>query len=107
MKVDVITPESFMGDIVGDLNAKRGIIKEMNDRGEGNARVKEVTAEVPLGQHVRLRDPDALDDPGPRQLLHGIRPLRGSPAQCRRRDHGCQSPKGRKIASKVLSNNPG
>lgn len=48
MKVTVIMPESFMGDIVGDLNAKRGIIKEMTDRGEGNARVKEVTAEVPL-----------------------------------------------------------
>ncbi|MFZ1626372.1 MAG: elongation factor G [Candidatus Moraniibacteriota bacterium] len=48
MKVSVIMPESFMGDIVGDLNAKRGIIKEMTDRGEGNARVKEVSAEVPL-----------------------------------------------------------
>ncbi|MEP7162164.1 MAG: elongation factor G [Candidatus Moraniibacteriota bacterium] len=48
MKVTVITPENFMGDIVGDLNAKRGIIKEMTDRGEGNARVKEVMAEVPL-----------------------------------------------------------
>ncbi|TXH07438.1 MAG: elongation factor G [Candidatus Moraniibacteriota bacterium] len=48
MKVAVIMPESFMGDIVGDLNAKRGIIKEMTDRGEGAARVKEVTAEVPL-----------------------------------------------------------
>ncbi len=48
MKVTVIMPESFMGDIVGDLNAKRGIIKEMTDRGEGNARVKEVSAEVPL-----------------------------------------------------------
>jgi elongation factor G len=48
MKVAVITPEQFMGDIVGDLNSKRGIIKEMTDRGEGAARVKEVVAEVPL-----------------------------------------------------------
>lgn len=48
MKVAVIMPEAFMGDIVGDLNAKRGIIKEMTDRGEGAAMVKEVTAEVPL-----------------------------------------------------------
>jgi elongation factor G len=48
MKAVVITPEQFMGDIVGDLNAKRGIIKEMNDRGEGAARVKEITADVPL-----------------------------------------------------------
>lgn len=48
MKVSVIMPEAFMGDIVGDLNSKRGIIKEMTDRGEGAAMVKEVTAEVPL-----------------------------------------------------------
>ncbi len=48
MKAVVITPEQFMGDIVGDINAKRGIIKEMNDRGEGAARVKEITADVPL-----------------------------------------------------------
>ena len=48
MKVNVITPENFMGDVVGDLNSKRGIIREMNDRGEGTARVKVIDAEVPL-----------------------------------------------------------
>jgi elongation factor G len=48
MKVNVITPENFMGDVVGDLNSKRGIIREMSDRGEGNARVKVIDAEVPL-----------------------------------------------------------
>ncbi len=48
MKVVVITPENFMGDIVGDISAKRGIIKEMNARGEGAAQVKEIHAEVPL-----------------------------------------------------------
>jgi elongation factor G len=48
MKVQVITPENFMGDVVGDVNAKRGIIKEINDRGEGNARVKVIDAEIPL-----------------------------------------------------------
>ena len=48
MRVVVTTPENFMGDVVGDLNSKRGTIKEMNDRGEGNARVKEIEAEVPL-----------------------------------------------------------
>ena len=48
MKVVVITPEVSMGDIVGDINSKRGMIKEMGDRGEGAARVKEITAEVPL-----------------------------------------------------------
>ena len=48
MKVQTTTPENFMGDVVGDLNSKRGIIKEMGDRGEGNARVKVIDAEVPL-----------------------------------------------------------
>ncbi|MEI7621020.1 MAG: elongation factor G [Candidatus Moraniibacteriota bacterium] len=48
MKVVVTVPEQFMGDIVGDINARRGMIKEINDRGEGNARVKEIEAEVPL-----------------------------------------------------------
>ena len=50
MKVIVSTPEQFMGDVVGDINAKRGIINEMNDRGEGNAIVKEINAEVPLSK---------------------------------------------------------
>ena len=48
MKVDVIVPEKFMGDVVGDLNSKRGVIKEMNDRGEGMSRVKVINSEVPL-----------------------------------------------------------
>ncbi len=48
MKAQVITPENFMGDVVGDVNSKRGIIKEITDRGEGNARVKVIDAEIPL-----------------------------------------------------------
>jgi elongation factor G len=44
MKVDVITPENFMGDVIGDLNSKRGQIGEMSDRGQ----VKVVSAKVPL-----------------------------------------------------------
>ncbi len=48
MRVVAITPEQFMGDVVGDINARRGIIKEINDRGEGQAIVKEIEADVPL-----------------------------------------------------------
>ncbi|KKR32567.1 MAG: elongation factor G [Candidatus Falkowbacteria bacterium GW2011_GWF2_39_8] len=44
MKVGVITPEQFMGDVIGDLNSKRGQIEEMTDRGQ----VKFITAKVPL-----------------------------------------------------------
>lgn len=50
MKVVVIVPEQFMGDIVGDINSRRGIIREIADRGEGNARVKVIDSEVPLAQ---------------------------------------------------------
>jgi elongation factor G len=44
MKVEVVTPEDYMGDIIGDLNSRRGQVNEMSDR--GNAKV--VTAFVPL-----------------------------------------------------------
>jgi len=37
MKVQIITPENFMGDVVGDMNSRRGIIKEIDDKGEGKA----------------------------------------------------------------------
>ncbi len=44
MKVEVVTPEDYMGDIIGDLNSRRGQVKGMDQR--GIARV--VDAEVPL-----------------------------------------------------------
>jgi elongation factor G len=47
MKVVVVTPEEFMGDVIGDLNSKRGRIESMEDLSLG---VKEITAFVPLGE---------------------------------------------------------
>ncbi len=46
MQVDVTTPEDFMGDVIGDLNSKRGQIQEMTDRGQ----VKVIRALVPLSE---------------------------------------------------------
>jgi len=46
MKVEVTTPEEYMGNIIGDLNSKRGQIDEMVDR----ANVKLVKAHVPLAE---------------------------------------------------------
>ena len=46
MKVEAVTPEEFMGDVVGDLNSKRAKILEMNNRGN----MKIILAEVPLGE---------------------------------------------------------
>ena len=44
MKVEVVTPEEYMGDVVGDLNRRRGLIQGMDDSPAG----KLVHAEVPL-----------------------------------------------------------
>lgn len=47
MKVVVVTPEEFMGDVIGDLNSKRGRIESMEDLSAG---IKEITSYVPLGE---------------------------------------------------------
>ncbi|MFC4701478.1 elongation factor G [Glaciecola siphonariae] len=47
MKVEVTTPEDWMGDVVGDLNRRRGIIEGME---EGVAGIKIVRAKVPLSE---------------------------------------------------------
>ncbi len=46
MKVESVTPEEFMGSVVGDLNAKRGQIQSMEDR----SGAKVITAYVPLAE---------------------------------------------------------
>jgi elongation factor G len=46
MSVEVITPEDFMGDVIGDLNSRRGQIQSMDER--SGARI--VKAIVPLSE---------------------------------------------------------
>jgi len=46
MKVEATTPEEYMGDVVGDLNRRRGIIQGMDDSVSG----KQIKAEVPLAE---------------------------------------------------------
>ena len=46
MQVEVVTPEDYMGDVMGDLNRRRGIMQGMDDAPAG----KIVRAEVPLGE---------------------------------------------------------
>ncbi len=46
MKVEVVTPEDYMGDVMGDLNRRRGIVQGMDDSPAG----KIVRAEVPLAE---------------------------------------------------------
>ena len=46
MKVEVVTPEDYMGDVMGDLNRRRGILQGMDDTASG----KVIRAEVPLSE---------------------------------------------------------
>jgi len=46
MKVEVVIPENFLGDVVGDLNSKRAQVNEMRDR----KNTKVVDAHVPLSE---------------------------------------------------------
>ncbi|WCD83174.1 elongation factor G [Pseudomonas sp. TUM22785] len=46
MKVEVVTPEDYMGDVMGDLNRRRGLIQGMDDAPAGRI----IRAEVPLGE---------------------------------------------------------
>ena len=46
MKVEVVTPEDYMGDVMGDLNRRRGLVQGMEDTTSG----KIINAMVPLGE---------------------------------------------------------
>jgi elongation factor G len=46
MKVEVTTPEEYMGDVMGDLNSRRGIVQGMDDTPAG----RQIKAEVPLSE---------------------------------------------------------
>ncbi|MDZ7674392.1 MAG: elongation factor G [Acidimicrobiales bacterium] len=46
MRVEVVTPEDYMGDVIGDLNARRGQVGGMDQRGQAQV----INAEVPLSE---------------------------------------------------------
>ena len=47
MKIEVVTPEQFLGEVTGDLNSKRARIEQMGERGVG---IKVIDAKVPLSE---------------------------------------------------------
>jgi elongation factor G len=47
MAVDVVTPEDYMGDVMGDLNRRRGVVSSMEDTISSGKNIK---AQVPLGE---------------------------------------------------------
>ena len=74
MAVEVVTPEDYLGDVMGDLNSRRGRVEGLEPRGNAQA----IKAHVPARDHVRLRNRPALDDAGPGHVHHAVRSLRGS-----------------------------
>ncbi len=82
MDVEVVTPDSFMGDVIGDLNSRRGKIQGMTPR----SGVQVDHRPGPAGPDVRLRHGPPLQDPGARDLHHAVRALRPGSEQ-HRRDH--------------------
>ena len=60
MAVEVVTPEDYMGDVIGDLNSRRGQVEGMEQRGNSHV----VTAQGAAGRDVRLRYRPSLAHPG-------------------------------------------
>ena len=78
MQVEVVTPEENMGDVVGDLNRRRGLIQGMDENACGQDRQRR----GPAGRDVRLCNRSAQCDPGSRDLHDGILQIRTRAQQC-------------------------
>ena len=83
MAVEVTTPEDYMGDVIGDLNSRRGQIQAMEER--SGARV--VKALVPLSEMFGYVGDLRSKTQGRASYSHAVRLLRRGSAQRRRGDH--------------------
>ena len=79
MAVEVRTPEDYMGDVIGDLNSRRGQIQSMEDA----SGAKVVRALVPLSEMFGYVGDLRSQDPGPGELHHAVRLLRRGSAERR------------------------
>ena len=68
MKVEIVTPEDYLGDVIGDLNSRRGQIQGTDTPGQCPGG----RGDGPAGEHVRLREPAALVHPGPGAILDAV-----------------------------------
>ncbi len=75
MAVEVETPEDYMGNVMGDLSGRRGIVQGMDDIAWWHARHP---CRGSAGRDVRLRDPAAFADARSCYLLHGVQALQRS-----------------------------
>ena len=74
MGVEVTAPADHAGDVIGDLNGRRGRIVGMEPDGE----VVSVRAQVPMARDADLRVEPPVHDGRARRLLDGVLALRGS-----------------------------
>ena len=74
MKVEVVLPEEYMGDVIGDLNSRRGRIEGMEAR-PGTQIVKRAGSAV---VNVRICDRPAFANAGTRDVHHAFCALRRS-----------------------------
>ncbi len=83
MKVTVITPEEYMGDVIGDLNSRRGMILGM----DAIPGAQQVNAEVPLSEMFGYATDMRSKTQVPRSVHHGARALRRGAQEHLREDH--------------------
>ena len=83
MDVEVTTPQDHVGDVVGDLNRRRGTIQSQDSAGKHGDRPRPCAVEG----DVRLHLAAAWHDQGPGELHDAVPPLRSGAAQRRGRDH--------------------
>ena len=68
MRVEIVTPEEYMGTVNGDLNRRRGILQGTEESPSG----KIIKAEVPLSEMFGYATDLAISNSGPRRLHNGI-----------------------------------
>ena len=68
MLVEVVTPEEYMGDIIGDLNSRRGQVRGMEARGNASRDQCDGAA----GKYVRLCEYAAFNDARSRAIFHAV-----------------------------------
>merc|ERR1712205_230486 len=81
MKVEVTTPEDYMGDVIGDINSRRGMVGELGERGN----MKVVRAKVPLANISSTSPRCAARPRAARRTRWSSSPTRSSRPMSRRR----------------------
>ena len=83
MSIEVVTPEEFMGDVIGDLNARRGKVVGM----EPKSGAQHIQGQVPLATMFGYATDLRCRTPGQGDVHDAVQPLRGRAEAGRGRDH--------------------